>query len=174
MKLLAGPVDYTDDAREWYNDWYDKYSNQADIEGEGWVSRIPDHMLRTAICLQVCEDMTLILKKPILQAAYAALRVIEDSMPAAFAQIGIHAGAGGIDRIIDVLKKGGGKATNWDIYDKTLRFFSDPIGLKRAMVGLMQVGWIKRDSFDAQTATEVFSLVRPDLRMGSTNAKNRP
>jgi len=161
---LRGPFDYTDEARAWYDDWYDHYTDQADKEGEGWVSRVPDHMLRTAMCLQVMKDSSLVFQKSTLIEALAAIQAVELTMPEAFAQIGIHSGSGGIDRIIALFKKNGGKMTNYDLYDKTLRYFPDPASLKRAVQGLTGLGWLKRTTFDAQTGTEVFELVPPDQR----------
>ncbi len=166
---LSGPFDFTDEAREWYDQWYDKYADVADKEGEGWVSRVPDHLLRTAMALQVCKNMGMAYEKSTLLEALAALRLVEDSMPEAFAQIGIHSGASGIDRLISLFKKNGGKVTNFDLFDKSLRYFPDAVALKRAVTGLQAAGWIKRVSFDAATGTELFELVRPDLRMGRTN-----
>lgn len=168
---LSGPFDYTDDARDWYDDWYNKYTDKADAEGEGWVSRVPDHMLRTAMCLQVSKNMSLILEKDTLLEALAAIKLVEHTMPEAFAQIGIHANNSGTDRIISVFKSHGGKADNFTIFDKTLRYFPDTIALKRAMTGLMSAGWIKRLSFDHITGVEIFELVRPDLRMGSNSGQ---
>ena len=168
---LAGPFDYTDEAREWYDDWYIKYTDKADAEGEGWVSRVPDHMLRTAMCLQVSKNMSLMLEKETLHEALAAVKLVERTMPEAFAQIGIHSSSSGVDRIISVFKSSGGKADNFTIFDKTLRYFPDTVALKRAMAGLMAAGWVRRLSFDHITGIEVFELVRPDLRMGSNGGQ---
>src|SRR5208282_2437450 len=66
MSKLAGPFDFTDEARDWYDDWYNKYADVADKEGEGWVSRVPDHLLRTAMALQVCKNMSLAYEKTTL------------------------------------------------------------------------------------------------------------
>lgn len=171
ISKLNGPFDFTDEARLWYDTWYDQYANVADREGEGWVSRVPDHLLRTAMALQVSKDLRMVFDRDTLIESLAALRLVEDSMPEAFAQIGIHSGASGIDRIIALFKKNGGKITNFDLFDKTLRYFPDAVALKRAVTGLQAAGWIKRVNFDASTGTELFELVRPDLRMGRTNGR---
>jgi hypothetical protein len=121
--------------------------------------------------LQVMDNQSLIIEVKTLQAADTALVLIEDSMPEAFAQIGIHASASGTDRIINVFKKHGSKVDNFTLFTETLRYFPDAVALKRAMSGLQAAGWIKRTSFDAATGTEMFELVRPDLRMGSNGPK---
>lgn len=171
---LTGPFDYTDEARLWYDDWYDKYSNVADLDSEGWVSRVPDHICRTAMTLQVCKNRSLVLEKSTLIEALNAVKLVERSMPEAFAQIGIHSNTSGVDRIIDVFKKSGGKTTNFDLYDKTLRYFPDAIALKRAVTGMMSAGWITRVSFDASTGVETFELVRPDLRLARNGGTKTP
>lgn len=166
---LSGPFDYTDEARLWYDDWYDKYTNVADMDSEGWVSRVPDHMCRTAMVLQVCKNGSMLLEKSTLLEALTAVKKVEGAMPEAFAQIGIHSNTSGVDRIVEVFKKSGGKTTNFDLYDKTLRYFPDALALKRAVTGMMGAGWIRRVSFDAATGVETFEFVRPDLRLAARN-----
>jgi hypothetical protein len=172
MNHLSGPFDYTPEARDWYDAWYSNFSNDADKEGEGWVSRRQDHMLRVAMVLQVCKNQLLEIDVDSLKDADAALKMIEDTMPEAFAQIGIHSSSSGVDRILALFKKYSGKATNYQLFDGTLRYFPDAVALKRAVTGLAAAGWIKRESFDAATGTETWSLIRPDLRMGSNGGQS--
>lgn len=150
ISKIAGPISWTTEGKEWFDDWYERYMNSDESEGEGWPQRKPEHLLRVAIILSIAREMSLIgIGAGDQQAALTMLEEhIERDMVKSFAYIGRHASVEAQQRIIDVLKLKGGKISSKELYARTLRYFGDHRSLAIAIQGMQIAGSVKcfRDS----------------------------
>jgi len=87
-----GTVKFSDEAKKWYIDWYDKARSKPVEPGliGGYFERKQDHLIRVATILRLSQDSEaeLVLTVPTLERALRALEGIEPSLPLAFKDIG--------------------------------------------------------------------------------------
>jgi hypothetical protein len=161
ISKISGPISWTKEGKEWFDEWYHDYMTSEFSEGEGWPQRKPEHMLRVAIILSISRELAIVGIGPGDQQA--ALTMIEEhierDMPRSFAYIGRHANMEAQQKILDVLKIKGGKVSSKELYARTLRYFGDIRALALAMQGMQASGVVKY-SKDPTTGEEWWTLTR--------------
>ncbi len=143
---LSGPFAWTEDGKEWYDDWYNRYMNTSESEGEGWAQRKPDHILRVAMVLAVSNGLgPLALNANVQRASLAMIEAhVEAQFPRSFAYIGRHASAEAQARIIEVFRgRGGAPVGSEEIYMRTLKYFGNARELQVALLGMRMAGIIR-------------------------------
>jgi len=124
MKALNGGAKYTPDGKRWMELWLDAWSSSPEGQGEGYPIRRPDHMLRIALILSVSErlDRLPVLDPTVLTRADAILKQIEPYFHEAFAYIGQSQNAHNQERVLDVLRRVGGRASSELIASRLYRY----------------------------------------------------
>ncbi len=145
ISKITGPIWWTKEGKEWFDDWYHTYMRSELSEGEGWPQRKPEHMLRVAMVLSVSRELEIVgIGSGDQQAALTMIEEhVEREMNRSFAYIGRHANAENQQRIIEVFKLKGGKVSSKELYARTLRYFGDIRSLALAMQGMQAVGSVK-------------------------------
>lgn len=92
IHALTGAVTVTDDARLWFESWYEAHVRalvaQKDLRFSGYFGRKSDTILKVAIVLSVSEGDSLELRTEHLERAAALLQQLEGSMFDAFGASG--------------------------------------------------------------------------------------
>lgn len=174
---LTGEFDFTPEGKAWYDTWYSKHYDTMsdDAESEGWPARRQDHLLRVAMVLSVCHKQQLLVDVDSLQEADAALREVESGLPEAFARVGVNSGnASGIDRIISVFKKAGGRIDSFTLAERCVRYYPDFQSLNKVIFSMQQLKWIRKLSFDPVTGMQWFELVPPHERTNGSSPPRAP
>lgn len=140
---LAGPCTFTTQGKAWMRDWYLKWVNSTEGQGEGWPSRRPDHMLRLAIILAITERHTLTLDEGQLIAADRLLRQIEVDLPSVFSYVGTTA-ARDRERIIEAIRRAGGVITSTALHKQIYHYFPDLLSIQRTMHLLQEAGLVQQ------------------------------
>lgn len=82
MALLKGDFELTQDARDWYEEWYvhellEELKGLTDEEAAGFYGRIHDHVMKLAMILSVAESDDLVINKRHVVQARAYVRDME-------------------------------------------------------------------------------------------------
>lgn len=115
---LKGEVTISDDAREWYETWYERnrLPDFTDLRTSGYYERKQDHLIRVALLLLAAiPNSPLVLTIETLKLADEILSAIEPSMPLALSQIALSSAGRDAMRIRDQLKQNGGKMDHADL-----------------------------------------------------------
>jgi len=161
----AGPFQWTRDAAEWYIDWYRRYPvpglDGHEIpkrpKGAGWPERLPQHLLRVGMSLEVSSSGGCNLSSGSLMLSEQILREhCTDRMRYSLAYIGRHAEADGQDRILSLFREKQSLNTA-DIYMNCRRFFRDANALRAALFTL------RVSQVISLSGTDLWTLIRdPD------------
>lgn len=110
ISQLEGEFEWTEDAIEWFTDWYENHLPQEklDYRLEGYLGRKPTHLLKVAMVLSLAARDELVLDSQILQLAKAQLDLLESSMVKTFSAVGRNPYASDLERIFnEILLEGG-------------------------------------------------------------------
>jgi len=141
MSRLRGPFSTEPDAKRWFDKWYRQYRDSPASFGEGWPSRRAEHLLRTAMLMQISGDLTLRVTVASLVASDALLaRDVESNFQRSFAYIGRHANNEQLRKIVSLFDRQGSIVSAEDIYLKTMRYFSDIKALQMGLESLRVAG----------------------------------
>lgn len=101
---LCGEMMMTEEADNYFNDWYDALIPPGLSELIAFFQRKHDHVLKTAIVISAAEsdEMKVTLKH--LLAAIAAVEYVEERIPDAIASIGATIQSSIADQIVNVLR----------------------------------------------------------------------
>jgi len=84
---MAGEFKLTQEAREWFINWYNQMEAPADKRMHGFFGRKHDHLLRFGMVLAASEQRMGIQLRD-LEAALTSVELIETTAPQAFSEIG--------------------------------------------------------------------------------------
>jgi len=107
---LEGEMAWTEDARGWFQHWYEKEFEDESIDYrlEGYLNRKPTHIVRLSMLLSLAESDELLLDARHMSQAKQLLDGLEPKMAQAFALVGRNALANDMDRITaDIISAGG-------------------------------------------------------------------
>jgi len=158
LRKLHGAFSFTKEARTWFMDWYQDYHASIEGKAEGYPSRRADHLLRVGMILRVAAFGDLQLDRAALEAAHIALSNIEKDFHRAFAMIGQNQGARNLEKIVDCVKRAGGKITAGDLKRQMFRFYRDIGELRTALLTLQEAGLINYQLVGTNPSVEVWYL----------------
>jgi len=108
ISRLRGEFQVSNEAYQWFEDWYNKYSpGNYDRRLAGYFERKPDHLLKVAMLLAVNNSDELTLKTAHMKTALDVINVVEAKMPAAFQYVGTEQYAVGEEILTEILKRRG-------------------------------------------------------------------
>lgn len=157
IKKITGTFTYTSCGREWYREW-DKKWKEGDFGEDGWPTRRPDHLLRVAMIIRLAGRGDLTLDADALRAADLALKRIEIDMHKALAYIGTGPLARQQEKIVEVMKKAGGRISTPALLNRIYLFFKDHNEITTTLATLMKADIIAFDG--QQNGVEYWSLKR--------------
>lgn len=102
ISTLSGEFGFSQEAFDFYNEWYfdeSRFPTIADPRTVGYYERKHIHVLKVAMCLSIAESDSLTLEIKDIRAALALLGSIEPGMKKAFSAVGRNTYAGDLERI---------------------------------------------------------------------------
>jgi hypothetical protein len=170
LKLLrtqeVGEVkfEHKDDA-EWYNLWYasNKGNVPEDEKMAGYHERKPDHLLRLAMVLGICEGRQTINLEH-MKCAGRILKFLEDSMVGTFKWLGIRPVGSLTEKIVRQLRASGGSMTHAALLQKMI-FYMDAWEFRKAIETLVQSNTITVHQGD-QIQNTVYTIRAGTLPLG--------
>lgn len=157
---LQGKFKVSTLGREWYQDWYNKYADSPEAEGDGWGSRVHEHLIRVAMTLGVSEHRKLFIDQPQLTEALEMLNYVSANLYKATALIGRHGSVDQQKRILNLFAKGDIELSTKDIIRKTMAFFKDVKELHAALDTLEQAGILKVVMINAGENNKTWKMSR--------------
>lgn len=116
LTQFKGTYVMSEEAERWYDNWYLSRSDgeSADKQFAGYNERKPDHMIRLAIILAASQGNALTLHVSHLRGALRILEWLEGFLPGAFGEMNRTAVGEDQARLINQVKKHGGKIKHSD------------------------------------------------------------
>lgn len=151
---MAGPFRFGADGRKWFDEFYLRWVNSPMGREEGYPQRRPDHLLRTAMVLQLSESDDKILSEKVLVKAHEYLLEIEDKIESATMYIG-GASIKEKDKVLAVLRKAGGEMTLSQLLHKVAMYFNDTEHAQRTIMLLQNGGFINIDMSSGRTIIRI-------------------
>lgn len=147
ISLMTGPFTLTKDARDWGSDWYeDFHKTQAPKMDKhligGYIARKQTLVHKISMVLSASASPDRIITRTTIERAVGLLSQLEKDMPKVFSQIGMTAEAAAGDRIVELLKRYGGKMPFTLLYRTMHKDFPDPNKFDQVLVGLQDAGYI--------------------------------
>jgi Protein of unknown function (DUF3987) len=128
---LRGEFHWTQRAADWYQNWYADFKASPASFGEGWPQRIPDHVIRVALCLSIARgNSSLALEETDLSDALTLVENVNSTMPLVFAHVGQHINSERQNKLLQVFRdnmvKTGLQTSMVDlpeIYTRTIKYY---------------------------------------------------
>lgn len=136
ISRLEGPFEWGPGAKDVYDKIYTEIdeSKPEDYRIEGFHNRKDIHVLKIAMLFSISESDDLILTPNFIEAAYASLNEIEETMGKTFSAVGKYEHAADFERVLAAIYAAGGMTTE-EIHDK---FYA--IGDVQEIAKILQMG----------------------------------
>lgn len=108
---LNGPISYTDEAKELYNEWHKgrREGQNPDPRLQGFYGRKPAHVHKTAMALSAARRDSLVVEAQDVSDALVLLADVESTLPQAFAASGKNPLAVDLVEVFDAIRRAGPK-----------------------------------------------------------------
>ena len=106
---LEGEYTWTDEARDWFEHWYEELwpDEVIDYRCSGYLNRKPTHVIRISMLVAASKSNELVLNKDHFQSAERLLTGLEPKMVKAFASVGRNPYASDLERMsVDISDAG--------------------------------------------------------------------
>jgi len=128
---LRGEFYWTQDAATWYQDWYTSFKASPASFGEGWPQRIPDHVIRIALCLSIARGSTSLDIIPSdLSSALSLVENVNSNMSLVFAYVGQHPNSERQNKLLQIFRDANAKLGLQtapvgmdEIYTRTIKYY---------------------------------------------------
>lgn len=111
ISLLKGKFEWEPQARAFFKHWYEHtidekyYKELSDDRFAAFLERLHVIVLKTAMCIHVSHEDTLVLSEQDMREAVALLEVLLPSLPVAFGSLGKSRSAYGVGTVLEQLKR---------------------------------------------------------------------
>jgi len=147
LRTSKGEFTLSTDAENWYTTWY-KVNRDPPIEDlrtAGYYERKPDHLLRLSMLVALSESPTsLVITEDNVKVAASLLDAIEPNMSSAVSQINASQTGRDAMRILDQLRRAGGRMLHQDLVRMNASFNSSR-SVRDAVRTLMEGGLLEEE-----------------------------